>query len=622
MYAGGHLDDADTEVPANFLPPLLGDLSHGSLLSNSTLEDSTVDTRRFRSGAVILGRGGLAVEKTLRYVFGATMSNESRDTDSITSESLHALSIGPGMYKGPQLNSLTDAQRLTTNCWEAFQACALHQGDYPMDGGSKGIPVASLVSAIRRVSKSLSPQELTVIVHERQYPSNAFLSFKEFQSLILSLFSKTSSAPPKPSPIKKALPSTWNIGETTATHIDYRDKSAFQRLMQKNRGASSVVLSLLPPEASTDIGITESLVEMDGQKVSASKVNEAMLQVFRNDARFRKIERKNAELSAGGCDGAFVARKNIDEPLLKDKVYGMTHAEATYAAKWERMRVKREERTEREIKRATRSDMIETLNRLVLVSEKRGIKGVKERREIELLESAKVNVAIKLSEQQEANERIWRRKEETLGKNRNAALQLKGALSEASLFSKSLIEEEMDEKKSKVVPFQLSPSSSALIKVPEELIVTVKRAKSLESYNAAKKAEKDFWEQTLDNRIKRFSNAKYEKMFKAADIGVRIAITPFTPLYSKPLSSPARKPDSKAELAHRYGIHSNVMDHRDMHDDCLDDQNGAKVADEEEEELEYAMREYINRKNADDDSVNSNRRSPTNTVTSKDDGES
>lgn len=593
MFAGGALDEHSE-----------GGLPHyqagGSTSQNSSLGvDNSVDTRRFRSGAVVLGFGGLAVEKTLQSVWKTRISAESRSVESNSSlASEHALSIGPGLFQKPQLNSLTDEQRLTAACWEAFQASALQQGDHRMDKGSRGVPVAGLVLAIRRISKSLSPQDLADIVRERQYPSNAVLSFREFQQLVLSILSPAKSSSALPTRSTKKAPgapySTWSISDAPPPHhpppprhTDHRDKSAYQRLLQKQRGASSVVLSQLSPEACTAMGVSESVTDLDGHKVATSKVNEAMLQVFRNEAR-------QAE-----------KQKSIHEPLLKHKVYGMTHSSETYAAKWERMRAQREGRMEREVKRATRSDMIETLNRLVLISDRRGIALGIERRERELAHRARENVVGKMLEEQEAAERAWRKQEEDLAKKRDAASQLKAALSEASLFTKSQIEEELDEKKQRVVPFQLNPSSSALLTVPDEITVKVKKARSLEGYNAAKQAEKDYLEQTLDNRIKRFSQAKYEKMFKAADVGVRIAITPFTPLYTKPLSSPAaRRPPAESGVTERARESGGFSVRGDLFD------NKAETV---EDDLDaFAMRAYLDRQ-ADDDSVNPNRSSPTNT---------
>ena len=102
--SGARLDEASVtweDNPSALLPLDLSQQgSQGSLSLESTLRDQrrssdgsmsdTVDTRKFKKGAKIFMRGGLAVEKTILNVWSTKTSNESRENSSLASESLGA----------------------------------------------------------------------------------------------------------------------------------------------------------------------------------------------------------------------------------------------------------------------------------------------------------------------------------------------------------------------------------------------------------------------------------------------------------------------------------------------------------------------------------------------------
>ena len=554
MLPGGVLEQASVVGTESFLPPLPAD-GGGSLLGGSSSQlgffsrdsasmSDTLDTRRFKQGAKTFMRGGLALEKTLLNSFKTKTSVESRDNESLSSESLGALSVGPGFYRASQFNSLSDEEKLQVNTWNAFKKFAQQQGDKPMDAGSRGLPVSSLISAVCSISKALPPMEVAAIVQSRQYPTNAMLSMQEFRALIASIFSPSAAAaasaaaasaaaaaaaPPR-SPIAHKY-SNSDGSSPLGKHSDPRDPSAYHRLQQKHRGAASIVFAALPPHVTTDIGTSESLTELDGCMVSTNVVNDAMLAVLRNETRQRKAQIKQSLQSSDPRVAELAAvqlHASIYEPLLKHKVYGMTHGKETAAANWERMKAQRDGRVEREIKRATRCETMEAINRLVLTSEKRAVKKVVELRADRDKQLARSRVEAKKEEELEAAERIRRREQEALEKKMESASILRTSLEEASLLTQSLHEGDLAEKRAAATPFKLNPSSSALLKVPDELVVRVTKARTLEGWKAAKKAEKDFMENTLDARIKRFADAKYLKMFKAADMGPRLAITQLT----------------------------------------------------------------------------------------------
>jgi len=469
--------------------------------------------------------------------------------------------------------------------------------------------------ALREISKTLSPTEIAAIAQRRQYPSNAILSYNEFRSLVFFVFPPNPPSEPSAAgadagaagaPAGGTPGNSQLQGTRSPIRRDSRDASAYHRLLQKQRGAASVVIASLPPAVTTDIGTHESLTDLEGYRVPTSKVKDAMLSVFKNEKRQRKIMLHTAlrgEDEAMARTAEVALKASIYEPLLKYKVYGMAHGNETYAAKWERMKAKRDERVEREIQRAARQETIESVSRFVLTSEKRAIKQALGMRSESEKELARERVVTKITEEQETAERIFQREQEAREKRKQDATVLRAALEEASTMSLTLQEEELAEKKANVVPFVLNPASSALVVVPEEFKVRVKKARSLETYNAAKRAEKQFWEQTLDNRIKRFAHAKYEKMFKAADIGVRVAVTPlYTPLGPPaPLSSPSPSSSSRQPLFSRSmrdsppaSGYASDRQHQQLDREQEQEQEQEQASATDDAELEQlAMAEYL-----------------------------
>jgi len=542
LLPGGALEQASViehdSAQVGVLPALSLNQSMADSLGSFGLNDSesmadTLDTRKFKDGAKVFMQGGFAVEKTLLTMFKTKTSAESRENMSLSSESLGAVSVGPGFYRASQFNSLSDSERLSVNIWNAFKKYSLEQGDKPCDAGSRGLPVDALLSSVLSISKSLSPVEVSEIIRSRQFPSNAMLSLPEFRSFIESLFS------PKAAPLTLTgvPPSTRLRGAARADYEysglvpipDPRSPDAFHRLQLKQRGAASVVFAALPPHVSSDIGVSESITVMpDGNKVPTQMINSAMLTVLKthNHEQKKQLKRALNSKEPGVAEAAEARLKaTITEPLLKHKVYGMTHANETYAAKWERMKAKRDERVAREVQRATRCEQIENINRIVLTGERRTVKKILESRSEAELRAARERVLQRISDEQELAERISLKEEQARLKRQESASVLRAALEEASLLTQSIHEDSVAEKKAAITPFVLNPSSSALVKVPNELVVRVAKARSLEGWMAAKKAERDFWESTLDSRINRYAFAKYEKMLRIADVGARISIT-------------------------------------------------------------------------------------------------
>ena len=80
-------------------------------------------------------------------------------------------------------------EKLQMNNWIAFQKYSTNQGELVMDGGSRSIPIAILVTALNKVcAGSISDKQLATIVARQQYPSKAMLSWNQFNGLCYEIY--------------------------------------------------------------------------------------------------------------------------------------------------------------------------------------------------------------------------------------------------------------------------------------------------------------------------------------------------------------------------------------------------------------------------------------------------
>jgi len=517
-----------------------------SMSSENRMNDS-IDTRSFRREAKTMLLGSLSVDKTLLNVFktktSADASKGGLSDMSLASQSLAALSVGAGFYRESQFKSLSEDAKLRINCWNAFKAFSTEQGDLVMDGGTRGLPVGMLATAIRKVSKAIPPNELARRIQLQQFPSKAILSWREFEKFCLAVLLPPLGAAKNGDDFdddndyeqQKPAPSPFAEGLSKQT--------AYQRLLQKQRGASSIKMNHLPASASNDIGINASVTSLqNGHKVSTTTVNDAMLRVFKKEEATKRQEHMSliasqAFSTQNDVDTAMLTklvkpRSKLHDPLLKSKVYALSHEKETYGRKWEHMKAMRDERFTREIKKQARSDLISSFNRIVQKGEKEMLtKALSEQALLKEYQAIE-----KVNEKREANyateERNRRWKEEQKIQRQRSAELFKEAISSSTLLSKSLLEEEKEEKRNtiKAEKFVLSEASSALITIPQELEKNITRARSYEAYLEAQRIKREYWEGTLDRRIKKYANAKRERMLRTTDMGTaRVAITPMGP---------------------------------------------------------------------------------------------
>ena len=177
------------------------------------------------------------------------------------------------------------------------------------------------------------------------------------------------------------------------------------------------------------------------------------------------------------------------------------------------MKEKREERMNRDYMRDHRKNAIASLTRLVSDGEKSSMyRFLQERNAVEQVMA-------------EANVEKRRRRGYAPGENLPA--QRRVTIGEVQIGNKSQVcnyrrsggfprhfEEEFKERKALASEnkFHLNENSSALLGVPKEITRSITKARTLERWNAAKEAEKQYLEETMTNRINQFAAEKAQRL--------------------------------------------------------------------------------------------------------------
>ena len=109
-----------------------------------------------------------------------------------------------------------------------------------------------------------------------------------------------------------------------------------------------------------------------------------------------------------------------------------------------------------------------------------------------------------------------------------SAANLKHAIIAGVEASRATLRDEFEERKALAgeSKFHLNENSSALLSVPKEITRSITKARTLERWNAAKEAEKQYLEETMTNRINQFAAEKAQRLSKAAENVTRVAHTP------------------------------------------------------------------------------------------------
>ena len=343
-----------------------------------------------------------------------------------------------------------------------------------------------------------------------------------------------------PSSLRRTASAVMNANEIKVL-VPKMKQSAYQLLLQKQRGASSIVMAQLPPGATTEIGTSHAFVDIEVGgtakstlgtekiKVATTKLNSMMMDKFEKEKTLKRQQTKEMSEMYPLKDQELVkaeALERLAQPLMKDKVYAMTHRNETQLAKWQKMKEQRDAREARSEKIESRKSALSFVSHLVNSGEKESVKKVK--RHIELLESsAKLETVQKCKAAEEQTQHnIRERLSELATERKDSALNLRVAINSSIELTASILEEQQLARnraaKLKNGDFKLNPSSSALLRVPDVLTERVQKARSLDAFLRAKAEQKSYIEDTMDMRIKSYANSKFERMSRAAESTTRI----------------------------------------------------------------------------------------------------
>lgn len=318
-------------------------------------------------------------------------------------------------------------------------------------------------------------------------------------------------------------------------------QTAYQLLLQKQRGASSIKMASLPPGATSDIGTSHEFIDIDVAgtarsalgmekvKISTNKINSLMLSKFAVESALKRQQLQEMEelypLKNKDMQKA-ESLKRLTAPLMKHKVYTMTHKNESDLAKWKKMKDMRDAREARAEKKESRKNAMAFVTHLVATGEKEAV--TKKLRSSQIMEnSQKIENVVKRKEAEEQVQQNIRDRIEGISlEKQESATNLRMAINSSIELTHSILEENQLVRnrgaKAKNGEFKINPSSSALLRVPDVLIEKVNKARSQEAYDRAKADQKNYLEETMDMRIKNYANSKQEKLLRVAESTTKI----------------------------------------------------------------------------------------------------
>lgn len=238
-----------------------------------------------------------------------------------------------------------------------------------------------------------------------------------------------------------------------------------------------------------------------------------------------------------------LAMESLLSSTQRSKISSMIRIEDDYSAKWLRMKEKRDQRYEREIRRQARTEIMHTFKRVVLNTERnefeRTMMTIKDEQLHGSIESRdeiqqrrfkqKASLQNRL-----AGERAKKHKEANKIKTAmNITLQMAQAVKDHELSLKRAQHDEM--------LFQMDDSTSSIVEVPNELHQRVQSATrlvplcfvyqslmshlilvhnhSLKAYEAAKKEVREYQESTMSSRIAKIAKSRGDALDRVNSFG-------------------------------------------------------------------------------------------------------
>lgn len=215
------------------------------------------------------------------------------------------------------------------------------------------------------------------------------------------------------------------------------------------------------------------------------------------------------------------------KPMMKQKVYELTHRQDSYANKWQRMKEIRDQRFEQKQRKEERTGMLHVLQATVNNSERMEYDAA-----LSTVQLAHRQERDYLHNKNKYNEDMssWRRnvfhRQESLRKE-VAARDLRRAIGSAlNLVQEDKNRETYDKSFNKPdsAISRFSEHTSYAVSVPSEVLDRVKHAKRYSEFATAKKDAEMYIEQTISDRIKRYANARDLAIARAASSGAPVSV--------------------------------------------------------------------------------------------------
>lgn len=180
--------------------------------------------------------------------------------------------------------------------------------------------------------------------------------------------------------------------------------------------------------------------------------------------------------------------------------------------KWRQMRSKRDARLNRIEAQRGRNEMVQTFKRISINADKNDFYDVYQAQSMELSGEAKKNHDSILQQQLCVKKHLSKERERDLKKKRVEIRYMKKVLNDSISHSRILFEDEhimmkMD-RDSDIFNEHVAFYPSSLVHIPISLKDRLKNAKSLREYNDAKSDIKEYYENTMSDRITAYSKSR------------------------------------------------------------------------------------------------------------------
>lgn len=538
--------------------------------------DNDIDTRSLRKETLTYINSDSIVEKTLKKAFRQkvvsrqplNVAKSLSDMNSIASSATHSLGMGFSIQSGTvdsmnktvktnQTHNTADDKQFIAICWRAFNKFGVlqEQGDSLFDCCKKGLSVQKLQSALQDISHSINISFVEQIIETHFSSKFYMISWNEFKKLATEIISADRENK------RLGLLQSNNINGGTKNNLlttgssimssnsvtnllptqAISNETAYTKLLQKQRHASTFsVRNSIPITKPNEFN--HSYTEVGGEFIHSNKLNEAIIESFKKEARMARkdddIERMMNQIPTAQPTSAVktkvkeeeedLSNKRFTQPLIKERMQPLFNKKDNVYVKWEQTKKKRDERILRENKKHARADMISLWNRITFAEDKEIMdKKLATDKQIQD-EIAKSKYYEQRSLQFAMKENIHRNKSEDVLRKSQSASIFKDALNSSMELERETREEMLAEKRS-MRPFggmRISEESSGLVAIPQEIKVKIKAAKRLTEYEAAKKEEKEYFNQTMAYRLALISKKKSAAIKKAVQIGAPISLSP------------------------------------------------------------------------------------------------